>query len=63
MSNLKAATAKLKSYRQYYENMERDLCASRRSRYAVAQPKGSVNKVHVKKYSTIYWATLVLSGS
>ena len=31
------------------QNMEKGICASRRSRYALAEPKGSVIEVHVKK--------------
>ena len=49
ITNLKAARAKLKWYRQYYEEHGKGICASRRSRYALAEPKGSVIEVHVKK--------------
>ena len=49
MTNLKAAKAKLKWYRQYYTKLGKRIFASRRSRYALAQPNGSVKEVHVKK--------------
>ena len=49
MSKLKAAKAKLKWYRRYYAKHGKGICASRRSRYALAEPKGSVMEVHVKK--------------
>ena len=49
MSNLKAARAKLKWYRRYYAKHGKGICASRRSRYALAEPKGSVIEVHEKK--------------
>ena len=49
MTNLKAARAKLKWYRQYYGKHGKGICASRISRYALAEPKGSVMEVHVKK--------------
>ena len=49
MTNLKAARAKLKWYRRYCAKHGRGICASRRSRYALAEPKGSVIEVHVKK--------------
>ena len=49
MTNLKAAKAKLKWYRRYYAKHGKGICASRRSRYALAEPKGSVIEVHVKK--------------
>ena len=47
MTNLKAARPKFKWYRQYY--MGKGIYASRRSRYALAEPEGSVIEVHVKK--------------
>ena len=49
MTNLKAAKAKLKWYRRYYAKHGKGICASKRSRYALAEPKGSVVEVHVKK--------------
>ena len=49
MTNLKAARAKLKWYRQYYAKHAKGVCASRRNRYALAEPKGSVIEVHVKR--------------
>ena len=49
MTNLKAARTKLKWYRRYYTKHGKGVCASRRSRYALAEPKGSVIEVHVKK--------------
>ena len=49
ITNLKAARAKLKWYRQYYVKHRKGICASRRSRYALAEPKGSVIEVHMKK--------------
>ena len=49
MSNLKAARAKLKWYRQYYPKHGKGICTSRRSRYALAEPKGSVIEVQEKK--------------
>ena len=49
MTNLKAAKAKLKWYRRYYAKHGKGICASRRSRYALAEPKGTVIQVHVKK--------------
>ena len=35
LTNLKAARAKIKWYRQYYANHRKGICASRKSRYAV----------------------------
>ena len=49
MTDLKAAKAKLKWYRWYYAKHGKGICASRRSRYALAEPKGTVIQVHVKK--------------
>ena len=49
MTNLKAARAKLKWYRRYYAKHAKGICASRRNRYALAEPKGSVVEVHVKR--------------
>ena len=49
ITNLKAAQAKLKWYRRYYAKHGKGICASRRSRYALAEPKGSVIEVHVKR--------------
>ena len=49
MSNLKAARAKLKWYRRYYAKHGKGICPSRKSRYALAEPKGSVIEVHEKK--------------
>ena len=49
MTNLKAAKAKLKWYRRYYAKHGKGICASRRSRYALAEPKGTVIQVRVKK--------------
>ena len=49
ITNLKAARAKLKWYRQYYVKHRKGICASRRSRYPLAEPKSSVIEVHVKK--------------
>ena len=49
MTGLKAAKAKLKWYRRYYAKHRKGICASKRSRYALAEPKGSVIEVHVKK--------------
>ena len=49
MTNLKAARAKLKWYRRYYAKHGKGIRASRRSRYALAEPKGPVIEVHVKK--------------
>ena len=49
MSNLKAARAKLKWYRRHNTKHGKGICASRRSRYALAEPKGSVIEVHEKK--------------
>ena len=49
VANLKAARAKLKWYRRYYAKHGKGICAFRRSRYALAEPNGSVIEVHVKK--------------
>ena len=49
VANLKAARAKVKWYRRYYATHGKGICASRRSRYALAEPKCSVIEVHVKK--------------
>ena len=49
ITNLKAAKAKVKWYRRYYAKHGKRICASRRSRYALAEPKGSVIEMHVKK--------------
>ena len=34
---------------RYYAKHGKGICASKRSRYALAEPKGSVIEVHVKK--------------
>ena len=49
MTNLKVAKPKLKWYRRYYAKHGKGICASKRRRYALAEPKGSVIEVHVKK--------------
>ena len=49
MTNLKVAKPKLKWYRRYYAKYGKGICASKRRRYALAEPKGSVIEVHVKK--------------
>ena len=49
MTNLKVAKAKLKWYRRYYAKHGKGICDSKRSRYALAEPKGYVIEVHVKK--------------
>ena len=48
-TNLKAARAKLEWYRRYYAKHTKGICASRRNRYALAEPKGSVVEVYVKR--------------
>ena len=63
MTNLKAARAKLKWYRRYYAKHGKGICASRRSRYALAEPKGSVIEVHVKKLQNQLLGKLKLVGA
>ena len=43
------ATAKLKWYKKYYANHREGICASRRGRYVLAEPKPAAEEFYVKE--------------
>ena len=49
MNYVKTAAAKLKWYQKYYWKHRGRICASRRGRYALAEPKPVAKEVYVKE--------------